>query len=158
MKAFVFLAAFLAVAASAPGAGDSAIDRATLKGLTAVNIIVDKLDQQLETAGVTRAAVRARIEDKLRAANITVDASKAEFVAVKMTGVRANRGPVALAVTLGAYQPVTLARDPKTRTATQTWEIETILLADQKQLYRATMDAVDELAAGFVTAYRSANP
>ena len=141
----------------APGAGDSTIDRATLKGLGAVNIIVDKLDAQLESAGVTRAAVRARIEDKLRAANITVDASKPEFVAVKMTGVRANRGPMALAVTLGAYQRVVLARDRNVRTATQTWEVETVLLAEPKLLYRATMDAVDELAGGFVTAYRSAN-
>lgn len=157
MKRFVFLAAFLAGATLATAAGDAAIDRATLKGLTAVNVIVDKLDAQIEAAGVTRAAVRARIEEKLREANITVDSSKSEFVAVKMTGVRANRGPVALAVTLGAYQPVTLSRDRNVRTATQTWEIETILLADPKQLYRATMDAVDELAAGFVTAFRSAN-
>jgi hypothetical protein len=151
------LVVFLATVPAVPGAGDAALDRATLKGLGAVNIIVDKLDAQVEGAGVTRAALRARIEDKLRAANIPVDASKAEFLAVRMTGVRGERGPVALAVSLGAYQPVLLARDRNTKTATQTWEAETVLLAEPKQLYRATMDAVDELAAGFVTAYRSVN-
>jgi hypothetical protein len=72
--------------------------------------------------------------------------------------VRANRGPFAVAVTLGAYQPVLLARDRNTKTATQTWEAETVLLAEPKQLYRATMDSVDELAAGFIAAYRSVNP
>jgi hypothetical protein len=31
-------------------------------------------------------------------------------------------------------------------------------LADTKQLYRAVMDSIDELANSFVNAYRSANP
>ena len=142
----------------APGAGDAPLDRATLKGLTAVNVVVDQLDARVEGAGVTASAVRARLEDRLRAANITVDESKSEFMAVRMTGVRASRGPFAVAVTLGAYQPVILSRDPKVRTATQTWEVETVLLAEPKQLYRAAMDTIDELSAAFVTAYRSVNP
>src|SRR3954468_16179188 len=117
----LLLLSVLALPALAPAAGDSALDRATLRGLTAVNIVVDKLDQQLVGAGVTPDAIRARLEDRLRAANIPVDTGKADFVAVRMTGVRANRGPFAVAVTLGAYQPVTLGRDPKVKTATQTW-------------------------------------
>ena len=75
-----------------------------------------------------------------------------------MTDVRDNRGPFAVAITMGAYQPVVLARDKNVRTATQTWEVETVLLAEPKQLYRGAMDSIDELAARFVTAYRSVNP
>jgi hypothetical protein len=142
----------------AVAAGDTALDRATLKGLTAVNIVVDKLDDQLQGAGVTADAIRSRLEDRLRAAGITVDTSKPEFIAVRMTGVRANRGPFAVAVTMGAYQPVVLARDKNLKTATQTWEVETVLLAEPKQLYRGAMDTIDELAASFVAAYRSVNP
>jgi hypothetical protein len=154
------LSAFLLLSlpSLAPGAGNGALDRATLRGLTAVNVIVDKVDPQIEGAGVTASALRARLEDKLREANLTVDTSKSEFLAVRLTGVRANRGPFALAVTMGAYQPVTLSRDPKVRTATQTWEVETVLLAEPKQLYRATMDCVDELARSFVEAWKSVNP
>jgi hypothetical protein len=144
--------------ALAPGAGNGALDRATLRGLTAINVIVDKVDPQVEGAGVNASALRARLEDRLRAANITVDTSKTEFLAVRLTGVRANRGPFALAVTMGAYQQVELTRDPKVKTATQTWEVETVLLAEPKQLYRATMDCVDELANSFVEAWRSVNP
>jgi hypothetical protein len=141
----------------ARGAGDATIDRATLRGLAAVNIGVDKLDDQLQAAGVTSGVIRSRIEDKLRAANITVDTSKSEFVAVRITGVRANRGPFAAAVTLGAYQPVQLVRDAKVRTATQTWEVVSVLLAEPKQLYRAAMETIDELSDAFITAYRSVN-
>ena len=139
-------------------AGDAAIDRATLRGLTAVNVIVDKVDPQLEAAGVTASVIRSRIEDRLRAAKITVDSSKNEFVGVRITGVRANRGPFAAAVTLGAWQPVTLRRDPKVHTATQTWEVESVVLAEPKLLFRAAMETIDELAAAFVAAYRSVNP
>ena len=139
-------------------AGDSALDRATLRGLTGVNIIVDKLDSQLQAAGVTADAVRSRLEDRLRAAGITVDTTKTDFVAVRMTDVRDTRGPFAVAITIGAYQPVVLARDKNVKTATQTWEVETVLLAEPKQLYRGAMDSIDDLAARFVTAYRSVNP
>jgi hypothetical protein len=151
------LTLFLLLTALAQGAGDAPIDRATLRGLSAVNVVVDKIDPPLEAAGVTPGVIRSRVEDRLRAANITIDSSKKEFVAVRITGVRASRGPVAAAVTLGAYQPVTLARDPKMRTATQTWEVESVLLAEPKQLYRAAMETIDELAASFVNAYRSVN-
>jgi hypothetical protein len=153
----LFLSTVLTLASTAYGAGDAPIDRATLRGLSAVNVVVDKIDQQLEAAGVTPGVIRSRIEDRLRAANITVDTSKSEFVAVRITGVRANRGPFAAAVTLGAYQPVALARDPKVRTATQTWEVESVLLAEPKQLFRAAMETIDELTASFVAAYRSVN-
>ena len=152
----LFLLAILSASFARP-AGDAPIDRATLRGLTAVNIVVDKLDEQLQAAGVTSGVIRSRIEDKLRAANITVDSSKSEFVAVRITGVRANRGPFAAAVTLGAYQPVQLVRDPKMRTATQTWEVESVLLAEPKQLYRAAMETIDELSDAFIAAHRSVN-
>ena len=151
------LVLLLAVATLAPGAGNGDLDRATLKGLAAVNVVVDKIDEQLEVAGVRPGAIRSRIEERLRAANITVDTSKSEFVAVRITSVRDKRGPFAAAVTLGAYQPVILSRDPKVRTATQTWEVETVFLADSKQLYRAAMETVDELTDSFVAAYRSVN-
>lgn len=148
----------LALPSLAPGAGDSPLDRATLRGLAAVNVVVDKLDDSIQQAGVTAEAVRARLEDRLRAANITVDTSKPEFMAVRVTGVRDRRGPFAVAITLGAYQPVLLARDHNLKTATQTWEVQTVLLAEPKLLYRAAMDTIDELAASFVAAYRSVNP
>ena len=142
----------------ATAAGDSALDRATLRGLTALNIVVDKLDPQLEAAGIKSEAVRARLEDRLHAAGITVDTTKTDFLAIRMMAVRDNRGPFAVAITIGAYQPVTLSRDKNVKTATQTWEVETILLADPKLLYRGAMDSIDDLAARFVAAYRSVNP
>lgn len=158
MSRTLLIAVLLALPAIAPAVGDTALDRSTLRGLAAVSVVVDKLDPQLQKAGITEDTVRARVEDRLRAADIPVDPQRPEFVGVRITGVRDNRGPFAAAVTLAAYQQVALSRDAKIRTSTPTWEVQTVLLAEPKQLYRAAMDSIDELAAGFVAAYRSVNP
>jgi hypothetical protein len=145
------------------GAGDAAIDRATLKGIATVNVVIDPVGEELQNQGVTASAMVARLEEKLRARGITVDRNSSEFVALRLTSVRAARNPLAggaafaVAATIGLYQPVMLVRDRNIRTATQTWEVETISLADTKQVYRACMDSVDELATRFVIAWRSAN-
>lgn len=144
-------------AAGLHAAGDAAIDRATLRGIQAVNVVVDRIDSAVENEGVTREELRGRMEDRLRAANITVDSSRREFVAVRLTSVRDKRGPYAVAMTVSLYQPVFLARDPKVRTATATWEVETVILAEPKVLDRACQDSIDDLVGRFAAAYRAAN-
>jgi hypothetical protein len=139
-------------------AGDTPMDRATLKGIKAIGVIVDQLPPEFPKEGVNTDALQTRLADRLRAANITVDPDAKEFVGLRVTSVRANRGPYAVCISIGLYQPVTLVRDPAMRLAPQTWEVETVLMADPKILYRAAMESVDELAARFVTAYRSVNP
>jgi hypothetical protein len=78
-------------------------------------------------------------------------------VALRLASVRAARGPFAIAVSIGLYPPVTLVRDRNLKTATQTWEVDAVMLADAKQVHRACMDSVDELAGRFLTTYRSVN-
>jgi hypothetical protein len=158
-KLLVFL-----MAAGLQAAGDSALDRATLRGITAVNVVVDPVESQVKEQGVTQENLRARLEDRLHAAAIAVDSSSPEFLAVRLTSVHAapgrlavSRAPFAVAMTIALYQPVQLARDPKVRTATDTWEVETVVLADPKILYRACQDSIDDLAARFVSAWRAAN-
>ena len=142
-------------------AGDAALDRATLRGVKAVNVVIDPVAPEIEKEGATANDLRTRMEERLRGAGLQVDTASVEFVALRVTSVKAargSRGPLAIAVSIGLYQPVTLVRDPKLKTATQTWEVETVVLADPKQVYRACMDSMDELAGRFVAAYRSVNP
>ncbi|HEY1496940.1 MAG TPA: hypothetical protein VGF49_20440 [Candidatus Solibacter sp.] len=139
------------------GAGDAALDRATLRGVKAVNVVIDPVAAEIQKEGARADVLRTRLEERLRDAGIPVDTAANEFVALRLTSVRAARGPLAIAATIGLYQPVVLVRDRNIKTATQTWEVETVVLADTKQVYRACMDSVDELAGHFVTAYRSVN-
>jgi len=146
------------LAAPLGGAGDAALDRATLRGVGGINVIVDTVPAELRKAGVTADEMRNRMEELLRHAGLKVDAASNEFLALHLTSVRAARGPFAVAATIGLYQPVTLVRDAKVKTATQTWEADTIALADDKQVFRACMDSVDELSKRFLAAYQSVNP
>jgi hypothetical protein len=139
-------------------AGDAPLDRATLKGIKAVGVVIDALPADLPKEGVTPEALESRLATRLREAHIDIEAAAKEFVGVRVTAVRASRGPYAVAITVGLYQPVTLVRDPSMRAAPETWEVETILMADPKLLYRAAMESVDELAGRFATAYHSVNP
>ncbi|MEO8593478.1 MAG: hypothetical protein ABI759_09150 [Candidatus Solibacter sp.] len=154
-KVFVLLAV---LSLSLHSAGDEALDRATLRGVKAVNVVADPVAPELEKEGATSDALRTRLEQKLRDGGIEIDSAALEFVGLRITSVRAARGPLAITADIAIYQPVTLVRDRTVKTTTKTWEADTIVLADTKQVYRACMDSMDELAGRFVTAYRSVNP
>ena len=138
-------------------AGDSPRDRATLKGATSVSVIVDALPPDLPKEGVTGEALSARLTTRLRDAGIPLDDAAKEFVGLRISSVRDTRGPYAVSITLGFYQPVALSRDPTMRFAPQTWDTDIVLMAAPKFLERATLVSVDDLADRFIAAWRSVN-
>jgi len=154
----LLLAALLALPYASSGAGDAPLDRATLRGLKSVNVVIDRLDPKLEDAGLTAPILEARIEEHLRRGGVAVDKSAVPFLGLRVLEVRANHGPYALSLEMGVYQPVLLVRDPGIRTATQTWEADTVLMAGPRELNEAALDSVDELTDGFTAAWRSVNP
>jgi hypothetical protein len=152
------IAALVAIPAVTSGAGDAELDRATLRGLKAVGVVIDRIDPQLPKEGVTADVLQQRLANRLKAAGVPLVADAQEFVGIQVAAVRGNRGPYAISITIGLYQPVIVARDPKIRTATKTWEVETILMAEPKVVRDASMESVDDLADRFAAAWRSVNP
>jgi hypothetical protein len=138
-------------------AGDSTRDRATLKGAKSVAVIVDTLPADLPREGVTEDALRARLTARLRDAGIPLDEASKEFVGLRISSIRDTRGPYAVGLNLGFYQPVTLVRDPAMRFAPPTWDADVVLMAAPKMLQRAAMESVDDLADRFIAAWRSVN-
>jgi len=139
-------------------AGDAPLDRATLRGLKGIGVVIDVLDPELQKLGITRDALITRLLARLQGDGITIDPGAAEFAGLRINAVRAGRGPFALSLAFGLYQPVLLSRDHDLRTSTQTWEVETVLMADPKMLLTACAETADELADRFAAAYRSVNP
>jgi len=139
-------------------AGDAALDRATLRGLKAFNIVIDPLDPQLEKAGLSADALRSRIDTRLRHAGVPLDNNAIEFVGLRIDAMLLKKGPASLCFSLAFYQPVALARDPKIRTATQTWDVHRMQVVPLKSMVQAAQDAVDDVTDLFVAAYRSVNP
>src|SRR5688572_14733295 len=156
-RKWILFAALMAIPFATSAAGDAELDRATMRGLKAVNVVIDRIDPQLPKEGVSPDALQERIEARLKEAKIEINPAAAEFVGIQVTAVRAGRGPYALSFTIGLYQPVILVRDRNIRTATKTWDVETILMADSKLVRQASLESMDELAARFVTAWRSVN-
>jgi hypothetical protein len=148
----------VALALPVGGAGDAPLDRATLRGIKAISVVIDPVASEIQDQGATADGLRDRLQERLRDAGLNVDPASREFVGLRLMSVRAGRGPFAIVASLALYQQVTLVRDKNLKTATQTWGVDTVVLADLKQVKRACLDSVDELAARFVTAYQSENP
>lgn len=129
-----------------------------MRGLKSVAIVIDRLDPELVRQGLTQAFLQSRLENRLHDAAIPLDKNAGEFVGLRVIHVRGGRGPYALCLSVGLYQPIQLVRDRNVRTATQTWEVETVLMAEPKQLMEASLSSIDELADSFVAAWRSVNP
>ncbi|SPE36180.1 Transcriptional regulator, Fis family [Candidatus Sulfopaludibacter sp. SbA6] len=150
--------ALLVFSAATYGAGDASLDRGTLRGLKALSVIIDTLDPQLEKEGLTPDLLQRQLEARLGHGGVTVDKSAVEFLGLRISSARVKKGPYSLCLTIGLYQPVTLSRDKNLKTATQTWEVGTLLIAQPKVLMQSSTAAVDELADRFVNAWRSVNP
>jgi hypothetical protein len=150
--------ALLLLPAATQAAGDAPLDRATLRGLKGVGVVIDVLDSELQKLGVTRDALTARLAARLQAGRITIDPSATEFLALRITAVRQGRGTLALALSFGLYQPVLLSRNHDIRTSTQTWEVDTVLMADPKVVLTACAETADDLADRFAAAFHSTNP
>jgi hypothetical protein len=156
----------LTVLAGGSLAGDSTMDRATLRGLKAVKVVVDPPPPEMERAGFDRDHLRASIEQKIRDAGIKIDNDAIEFLGLGIAMVQGGRKvplsfgktPVSLTLSLGVYQVIVLSRDQTIKTVAETWEQQKVIQATAKSLDNVLPGAIDELADQFVKAYRSVNP
>src|SRR3982074_3765683 len=99
----VLLLAVLATPAAVDAAGDALLERATMRGLNSVGVVIDTLDPELVRQGLTPDTLQSRIEARLQNAGIPVDKSAREFVGLRVMYVRRNRGPYALCLAVGLY-------------------------------------------------------
>jgi hypothetical protein len=143
---------------SAAFAADGQLDRATLKGLKAVSIVIDPVNDELRGQGIDPDFLRVSLQTRLEKAGIAIDKNAVEFLGLRVTAAIGKRMPVALSLSLGLYQGVTLTRDRDIRTATETWSVDSIASAQPKAVKEASFDLVNDLADRFIAAYRSANP
>lgn len=146
-------------------ASDTSMDRATLRGLKAVKVVVDPLGPELEHEGLDANRLRGIVEQKLRDAGVKVDNDVNEFIGLSISFAQAGRkvlsvkkGPFSLTIGLGVYQVAVLTRDMATKTVVETWGVEKTAGAAAKGLDHDVSSAVDDLVDQFVKAYLSVNP
>jgi hypothetical protein len=146
---------------AAAAAADSAIERATLTGLTTMSVVVEGLPPIAEKNGLTTATLQSDMERRLRQAGISIVEDADAYLYVHVTVADAGASlPLPYFVDVSLMQEVTLPRGIKTRTPLQcpTWGLNRLGLAGPTIVRSAVTDRVTEFVDQFIAAYRSVNP
>lgn len=138
-------------------ANDSPLDRRTLRGLTAFNVVVDAPEPELQDRGLTVAAVQTEVEQQLLKAGLHVDKNANEFLGIRIIAAHGKNTDFAICLVLAAYQAVSLKRDPTIVSATPTWSAESVLLVPPRQFSKAWIETIHELVDEFAKAWEAAN-
>ena len=124
MLRFIAVSITIMVASTVCRAGDSEFDgRKSLTGITAVEVVVERLPPGAAAIGLTKESIQTDVELKLRLAGMRVVANMLEpyvYVAVNMT----DDGRAA-DVHVSLNQVVKLKRDPTIHTVADTWSVST---------------------------------
>ncbi len=163
---FFLPGALLLYASASAMASDSDIDRASLKGLHGVFVLVEDLNPPEEQAGLKAVDIQADVEQKLRAAGIPLLSQTEDnntpgmptlYISVSVASSTATDvWPFSIDVDL--EQQATLKRSPDTYVPTAvTWHVGSIGAVDKSNI-RSIRDRVDGQIAKFVNAYLKVNP
>jgi hypothetical protein len=158
------LGGILGVSGGRSWAGDSELDRATLRGLQGVDVIVKDLKPEVERAGLTRQQLQTAVEWQLQQAGIPLLTSAERvqvpgkpFLAVQVHVVpRADGLLAAYAITVELYQVASLETEACKATVS-TWSVGAtgsigIPLLDTLR------DSVKDYVDQFINAYLSVHP
>lgn len=138
-------------------ANDSQLERNTLRGLTAFNVVVDPPESELQDRGLTIVAMQTEVEQRLAKAGLRVDSNASEFLGIRIIAAHGKRTDFAVSVMLGLYQAVCLKRNPTITTAAPTWTADSVLLVPPRQFREAWIDSLDQLVDQFANAWKAAN-
>ena len=142
---------------SAWGQG-SAAQRATLKGVNTVEVVVEAMDPVAERDGLTRAQLQADVEERLRQAGMTVGPTLTGHLYVNVDTVKGEHGQTyAYNVSVQYIQQVALARDPKAPIFAPTWDTGGVGMIAANRLSEVRQD-VTNYVDQFIKAYLEQNP
>jgi hypothetical protein len=156
------VAPLLALIGSPVEAGDTPVERATLRGLKAVAVVVEDLGRLEGRAGLSQTTLRAAVEAQLSRAGIDVvpapkHAPGFVYLYVRIRGLRGSLYPTwAVMQEYSVKQGVVHARDAKIASVGATWSKHAISLFTDDALSRLRTDiekGVDE----FISVHRSVN-
>jgi hypothetical protein len=152
----VLFAASLGIPAVA-WALDSYLTRATLKGIRAIEVVVDGPGPDAERDGLGTPQIYADAASRLTQARITVVPRSPEYLHVVVTAEKESGDLYAYSIRVELNQPVTLIRNPALAVVSGTWSVEgcgAIATARLSEVRSRVADLVDT----FIKAYREENP
>jgi hypothetical protein len=142
---------------SAWGQGGAA-QRATLKGINRVEVVVEAIDPAAEHDGLTRSQLQTDVEERLRQAGITVGPTLTGHLYVNVDTEKGERGQMyAYNISVQYVQQVVLARDPKAPIFAPTWDTGGVGIIIANRLRDVRQDVANYVDQ-FIKAYLEQNP
>ena len=145
-------------------ASDDKTDRASLRGIKAICVVVEVMDQgQGAGSGLNSEQLQSEIRDKLRRAGIPLDKDSTTCLYMSVRPLPAmgkNNRPVglyAIDFKLEFMQAATLARDPAIRAYASTWSLANLANVPAQDIERTTREITIDLVEKFIRAYQSVN-
>jgi len=141
-------------------------NRATLRGLDGVRVLVEDLPPELEQAGLTKNQLQNDVESKLRGAGIKTLSQEECFktpgepyfyININVNTTKNEGGLYAYSIDIGLVQNIVLQRDPKQTGYSVTWSTGGLGLIEKKQLNQIR-ESVEDMVLIFIKAFLSVNP
>jgi hypothetical protein len=136
---------------------DSYLTRATLKGIQAVEVLVEGPGPGAERDGLGPYQIHAEVASRLTQARISVVPRSPEFLYVVVTAEKDGGDLYAYSIRVELSQPVTLIRNPTLAVVSGTWSVERSGVAPAARLSEVRTKVAD-LVDLFIQAYREQNP
>jgi len=171
MRMLTSFGILFAIAASV-AASDDKTDRATLRGIKEVCVIVELTGPTQVGVPVSKDRLQTEIEGRVTASGLSInkEATACLFLHVqplpalgrnKLPALGRNNKPVglyALELSLQLMQTVSLTRDPSVKTYAPTWSVANMATLPAEDVDPAARQITVDLVDRFVQAYQSVNP
>ena len=154
-----WLLGLLIVAPAALVANDSPDERASLKGLGAISLVVEDTGPAAQKYGLTAMRLQNEIQEQLQRAGISVRQEADPYLYVQITVVDPG-GSLALAysIQVSLVQEVALPRGLNAHFQGPTWWQRSIGMSGGDRLTQSVSGRAMEFVGQFINAYRSVNP
>jgi len=154
----ILVATCVLISTNVPAWADTPWQRAGLKGIKEVEVVVEDMSPEAEKDGLTRDQLQTDVELRLRKAGIRVTSGAVAFLYVIAHPMKHPRGFYAYSIHVMVEEMVSLERDPSISLVGTTWRstggVGIVGVKVLKSLRDRVSDQVDE----FINAYFDQNP
>jgi hypothetical protein len=147
-------------------AQDTQFNRATLAGLTGLDVIVDDMNPNAERDGLAKSALQTDVELRLRHAGIrvlteneSIAAPGSPYLHLRVMAAKNDLRMYGYSIELELKQLVRLDRDPSMRSVATTWgALVGVGIVPAGDLSHVVRERVRDAVDGFINDFLAANP
>lgn len=156
----LFLVLGMLIGAPSPlAASDSPDERASLKGVGAISLVLEDLAPAAQKYGLTGAPLQNEIKQRLQRAGIVVRQEADPYLYVQITVADPGGSlPPAYSIQVMLMQEVALPRGLNAHFQAPTWWLSSLGVAGADRLSQSAGGKVQEFVDQFIKAYVSVNP